>query len=568
MTFSYTYEEGIRHGENQYDAYYDLDTQKIVEAHYVRSHASPGNPLIEALPPAISFRDIAKKYNHSIDISTPEELEEMDEYEREDEIDLRLDEFRVQLPFHAIIEKQFHSALIRSYSKRQFITDNDIDVKLNVCNKEEITHNKLVVKQMSNPVSGFTLLGNGGCGKSVGINMMLSHYPQTIIHAKGTFNRTYQIVYLLVQCTANSNFAQLYENIGDAIDRALGNFNPIYKLAFKSKTRLKDKYDYLKELVEKFSIGCLILDEIELMDTRSTKESSLEALLTLTNETGIALAVVGTMDAYRDLFFKDRTARRMGVSIIASRYCHNKQRFGYIAKMLTLYQWGNPITYTPELIDALYTASHGVISDLIEIYKLIQKDQARNLPYCDDDPLTVEKKKKKLAEFTITPEYIRKKATDYYELLSQARMHADDPTNLEDERYLADAINQLNSASETTEIAQLENHYDEVMKDPVYAKYIMLRENAVSMIMGLKKRYRKATIEKAFDMIMRNQSINTDPATVTGLVLAKLDQQAEERRTKKALNDVSEKKAVNLIEMQKSLQQNNADEHKKLPFDI
>ena len=132
-------------------------------------------------------------------------------------------------------------------------------------NEEVITHSRLDVRHMSEPVGGFTLLGSGGCGKSTGINMMLSHYPQTIVHAKDTWHRTYQIVYLLVQCTANSNFSKLYENMGEAIDKALNNFNPIYKKQFQ-KGGLAEKYNLLKELVMKFNIGCIILDEIELMD--------------------------------------------------------------------------------------------------------------------------------------------------------------------------------------------------------------------------------------------------------------------------------------------------------------
>ena len=308
MKTEYEYVSDLRPGESQYDGLYDLGMDSIVEARYVKSKIEPGNPFVEALPEAWTIETVTKNYNRAIDVPTPEELMEMDEYEREDNVDILLDDFRLQLPFHAIVEKEFHRALIRSYHRRKTIEDRDIDVRLTVNNHKLTTHNQMIVRNMSEAVAGFTLLGNSGCGKSTGTNMMLSHYPQTIIHHKNTWRRSYQIVYLLVSCTQNSNTSQLYENIGEAIDRALGNFNPVYQQEFR-KGSLGDKYGLLKKLVKQFSIGCLILDEIELLDIRSTKPGSLEAFLTLANETGIALAIIGTMDAYNDLFLKARTAR-------------------------------------------------------------------------------------------------------------------------------------------------------------------------------------------------------------------------------------------------------------------
>ena len=43
---------------------------------------------------------------------------------------------------------------------------------------------------------------------------------------------------------------------------------------------------------EVFSIGAIILDEIQLIDFNSTKENSFESLLLLTNETKVAFVVI------------------------------------------------------------------------------------------------------------------------------------------------------------------------------------------------------------------------------------------------------------------------------------
>lgn len=118
MGFTYPYVEDLRPGENQYDALYDLDQDTIVDAVYIHSENAPGNPYIEALPKPWSIKEIAQNYNQPIRVPTVEQLLEMDEYDRDDNIDIGLDEFRVNLPFHATVEKQFHRALVRSYAKR------------------------------------------------------------------------------------------------------------------------------------------------------------------------------------------------------------------------------------------------------------------------------------------------------------------------------------------------------------------------------------------------------------------------------------------------------------------
>ena len=50
-----------------------------------------------------------------------------------------------------------------------------------------------------------------------------------------------QITYLVVNCIANSNFSALYEGIGDAIDKAFGNAQPVYALEIKKTMALEIK---------------------------------------------------------------------------------------------------------------------------------------------------------------------------------------------------------------------------------------------------------------------------------------------------------------------------------------
>ena len=72
------------------------------------------------------------------------------------------------------------------------------------------------------------------------------------------------------------------------------------------------KAERIREYVEKFAIGIIIFDEIQLLDFSHTRENSFDSLLTLSNRTKVATAVVGTEDAKAKMFKTLRTARRVG----------------------------------------------------------------------------------------------------------------------------------------------------------------------------------------------------------------------------------------------------------------
>lgn len=171
----------------------------------------------------------------------------------------------------------------------------------------------------------------------------------------------------------NSNFATLYRQIGEAIDNALGNPEPEYELMITRKCRsLADKQLKVCQLIEQFSIGTIVLDEIQLINFNSNKENSYEGLLGIVNKTKVALSVVGTDEAYQKLFAKLRNARRTGDLIDASAYTSDREYFNYLVKLLLIWQWvDTPIEWSKELADTLYECTGGIINQLIWLYKWI-----------------------------------------------------------------------------------------------------------------------------------------------------------------------------------------------------
>lgn len=532
----YEYWVNIPYGANQYelDGEYDLSEDKIVEARYVKSYSSPGNPLVEALPKV--WDDISAIRSYIVFPKPPifEEVAEMNIRERRENIDSVFSDIRILLPFYPAIEEDFRSSIVSSYRRRKIQYSENDDCEVAFKGGQESSKVKTVPKHESEPSPGFTLLGQGGCGKSTGINGLLSRYPQVIIHNKGEINQFIQIVYLIVQCTPNSNFKQLYENIGRAIDKALGNFRPVYQEQFKKLRSLKDGYSLLQNLIEIFSIGCIILDEIELMDLQSTKETSFETLMTLSNATGVTFSVAGTLDAYEKLFFKPRTSRRLGRCIWAGEYCLDKKMFIEACFPITTFQWTEQKTnYEGELMDTLYECSHGVISDMVSIFKLVQKDQ---IAYIPSSRYSRSGKSQKGPAPKITPDYIRKLTDQYFRPLELAREKENrDLANLMKSRKIKEMLDLLGSEDRMTMQASYEL-FETVVSDGEFRQQFAQKQ-AVALILenAHPGELKTEKIYKAYDLVI-NSLKPDDPLMknnekIAALVLEKLNKAPRKKKS-------------------------------------
>ena len=135
------------------------------------------------------------------------------------------------------------------------------------------------------------------------LKQLFDNIPQVIMHHPDSGTSIPQITYLVVSCMPNSNFSTLYRQIGEAIDNALGNPEPIYEVMINKKCKsLADKQLKVCQLIEMFSVGTIVLDEIQLIDFNTNRENSYEGLLGIVNKTKVALSVVGTDEAYKKLF--------------------------------------------------------------------------------------------------------------------------------------------------------------------------------------------------------------------------------------------------------------------------
>ena len=343
-----------------------------VDAKYVKS-SNPDfnrNPFIEALPRPRDGNDILKGYMIPIPKQSQDELNKMSSNEQKATV-LSLKKLRLPLAFQKQLEFINYDVMASSYMLRKsYVWDNE-SFSETVGEQSVDLLVKMKGKIEDSAPTGFSLLGFSGCGKSSSLKQLFDNIPQLIIHHPDPGTRVPQITYLVVSCMPNSNFSSLYAQIGEAIDNALGNSMPIYETMIRKKCRsLADKQLKVCDLIEKFSIGTIVLDEIQLIDFNSNKENSYEGLLGIVNKTKIALSVVGTDEAYKKLFSLLRNARRSGDYIDASNYTSDKAYFDYLTKLLFTWQWTEyHLEWTPEIGDTLYKCTGGIINQLIWLYK-------------------------------------------------------------------------------------------------------------------------------------------------------------------------------------------------------
>lgn len=496
MKFDYEYTE-IEGYDSQYKNE-DFEFGVPVEAIYVKSKVSTdrGNPFIEALPFPRVEGDVVCAYEKGLPDYDLDEAKTLPKTEKLLQLE-ELKKLRFVLPFHEELEMRFYNALRVSYRMREFVFSRNNGLQRNTKNEDVVQAGRVIGNPADAANAGFSLIGYSGCGKSTAIHTLLSRYPQVIVHKVGDGYFT-QIVYLVVNCVANSNFSALYEGIGAAIDRALGNITPTYAAEISKTATLGKKAEKIKGFIDKFGIGAIIFDEIQLIDFSSTRENSFESLLTLVNRTKMALIVVGTEDAKSKMFKELRTARRVGPVISGDLYCGNKSFFSLLVRMLLRYQWfDKTIEATDEIIDALYDVTKGVIDQLISIYT------AMHYEYLSRDDKRVK----------IDADFIRKVAKKYYPEMQYIlkNLESIQATN---NRILENiALKIMDTKSQNTQMTTMVEEFEEKEKDDVILKNVI---KTINMIYD----YEEEKIRQEYKKLMKKNSDLTEKEIAQEIIKA------------------------------------------------
>lgn len=499
---------------SQYDDI-DFGENKIIDARYIPAalDEDKGNPYIEALPIPRRDASIRLAYTRSLPSYRYEEVKSMNTFEKMLAVGA-LRKLRFPLPFNEELEFEFYNALVTSYRARKQIMSINSNVEYFSENCKQNSHSILAGDSADATNAGFSLIGYSGCGKSSAIKTLVSHYPQVIMHHRDEIDRFPQIVYLVVNCVANSNFAALYEGIGDAIDKALGNIVPVYAQEIAKTKSLGQKAEKVKLYIERFGVGIIVFDEIQLIDFSHTKENSFESLMTLSNRTKVAIAVVGTEDAKDKMFKELRTSRRVGRMIKGSTYCESKNYFAFLCESLFRYQWfDEPVQLTKDIVDALYDVTKGIVDQLIGIYTCMHYEYFR--------------RKKKVS---ITPEFIRGVANKYYPNMQKVLEHM----NVDEQEG---ALAKIKMNAELTLAEMLDKEKQEQAEKKIldnaniHSKTQIQLSNVVSNISGLYD-FTDEQIQNAFNKVMsRKSNEGKSEREISRLTLDILTKAASKART-------------------------------------
>lgn len=352
--------------------------------------------------------------------------------------------------------------------------------------------------------------------------MLLSHYPQTIIHHFDN-GQACQVLYLVVSCIPNSNFSALYGSIGRALDRAL-HVDIYEKMINKIKT-LGGKQNTVNDLIEKFAIGTIIFDEIQLIDFTGTKENTFESLMVMSNLTKVSMIVVGTEDSYNKIFSCLRTARRLGRPIQASLYCDNKEYVHYVVKSLFSYQlFDYYVKPDEDILNAFYEETKGIINMIVMLYIAIQ-----------DDYITMDKKP------AIDGEFVRKTMRKHFGKLKEFLVDIkDEKKQLAIQKMLKESADSYDL--EIDELRQ-QNNMKSVMEKHTSENIANVINEIVKSISLITKSYTSIEIEDVAKKIIGNMSL--DNINITQVAVNTYSELSKKRPSTKK----SSKKSITKEEM-------------------
>lgn len=274
--------------------------------------------------------------------------------------------------------------------------------------------------EVDNDQGGITVYGISGMGKTVALNIILSYYPQVIIHPKHPdikLRNCLQVTWLKITCPHKGGELALCNDILGAADKLLGQTNQEgFKKALGNQGDLSvtTYIDRVKKLIEDINLGALIIDEIQFLTRSSSKADILKFLIKLRIELGIPVIYVGTFELqgmYDDL---SMAYQRKGTSIRDEYFePYELTEDGAIPEdfhMLINFLFENyqitltPTDYSTELSKTIYEQTAGILFFIINLFILIQQHINK-----------LEEQGNK--DVTITTEVIKKTATTCFRRL-------------------------------------------------------------------------------------------------------------------------------------------------------
>ncbi|SEO90551.1 AAA domain-containing protein [Amphibacillus marinus] len=328
-----------------------------------------GNPLIEALPPILSFEESYEKLSYLPEYR-PEERN-LSVHHRYHAL-LRIT--RIYQPTNKTIELELKFSRFLRYgyvnrnpdSKQHTMVLNELKDRL--INKYDLG----LSNDIRTTSSSFTLMGFSGIGKTSAIERVLSLYPQVIVH-KYPLN-LFQITFLKLNSPHDGSIKTLCMDFFLKIDQLLGtNYFEKYGNRRFSNSSMVVRMGQVARI---HCLGALIIDEIQhlLANKKSESDELMNFFVTMVNEIGVPIMLIGTMKA-KSILQKDfRQARRSsGHGDMVWEQMKNDDSWQVLISCMWEYQWTKKeAKLTDDWINFLYKESQGITDIALKLYFLAQ----------------------------------------------------------------------------------------------------------------------------------------------------------------------------------------------------
>lgn len=315
-----------------------------------------GNPLIEALPPILSPEEAYEKLCY---------YPPYDKYEVNLAPHLRyyaiprISRFFQPVMQHLDLEQRFSRLLRHGYVSR---------------NPKLPDYNKALMglRDIRYTASSMSLIGFSGIGKTTAIERILSLYPQVIMHEYPL--NLMQVVWLKLNCPNDGSLKSFCMDFFLKIDILLG--TKYHDKFGNSRNSISSMLTQMGQVARLHCIGAIIIDEIQhLLATKdNNSEKMMNFFVTLINEVGVPIILIGTMKAKVVLQQDFRQARRgSGQGNMVWQQMDKNDDWDFLVESLWKYQWiQNYTDLTEELNQTLYEESQGILDIAIKLFGLAQ----------------------------------------------------------------------------------------------------------------------------------------------------------------------------------------------------
>lgn len=355
----------------------------VVEAVYATQRLPRyiGNPLIEALPPALTEESCAE---YLLDLPDfPDGCTEWPQHERLAMIE-QLSDFMCPLGRHIKFGLAIDSAIRNGYVARSPMTKEHNQLRQELYERgqkgapnygDDSSMRRLVSTAVTT-----ALLGLSGQGKTSMSKRIAGRYPSAIYHPKYGI---YQVPIIHFDAPfKGASVKTLCCSILRALDEALPGTNYLATYAGpSSRTSTEKLQTTCAMLMHMHFVGLLVIDEIQfLIKAGSSNGDIMSALVSASNELGVPILFVGTPKASRILTLELHAARRSvghgsseWWSLNRSESIENPDEWEDLLSTLWEYQYVK--TYTPltdEISTAIFELTQGIIDLTIKLFSAVQ----------------------------------------------------------------------------------------------------------------------------------------------------------------------------------------------------